>query len=284
MHWRIESIAQNRLSTPRHFLTNDSCKIPTMTAIRPVVVKSADRLLDLLEMLIQRRHGLTHAKLSAELGIPKSSLTQLLGNLVERGYLSFKPGPNLYEIGPRLVELVERQAQTMNIPRIAQRFCDQLTRETGESSAFYLPAGDESERICGANSSQSLTFNMRIGETAPLYATSSGKVMLAWMSDDELNAYLSRVELRGFTVKTFTRAAALKKGIEQVRNDGLAWSVEEYTQGIIGLAAPVAQSERKLLGVLNIAYPSARDSPAQRSRLGLALCAAASGLGDALSA
>ena len=227
---------------------------------------------------------MTHAKLSAELGIPKSSLTQLLGNLVERGYLSFKPGPNLYEIGPRLVELVERQAQTMDMPRIAQRFCDKLTRETGESSSFYLLAGDESERICGVNSSQSLTFNMRVGETAPLYATSSGKVMLAWMSEGELKAYLARVELRAFTGKTLTRAAALKKGIAQVRNDTLAWSVEEYTQGIIGLAAPVAQSEHKLLGVLNIAYPSARDNPAQRNRLGLALRAAASGLREALSA
>lgn len=258
--------------------------IQTMSGPKLSVVKSADRLLDVLENLVQRGRGSTHAKLSADLGIPKSSLTQLLGNLVERGYLSFKPGPNIYEIGPRLVQLIERQAQMMGIPRTAQRLCDKLTKETGESSSFNLQVDDVSERICGANSNQSLTFNMRIGETAPLYAVSSGKIMLAWMNETELKDYLSRVAFEAFTHKTITRHADLRAELQQVRKDSLAWSVEEYTQGIIGLAMPVEDVHNKLIGALNIAFPTARDSSAHRTRLTLALRTAASSMQAELAA
>ena len=255
-----------------------------MTSPKLAVVKSADRVLDVLEALVHSGRGATHARLSADLGIPKSSLTQLLGNLVERGYLSFNAGPNLYEIGPRLVQLVERQSQVMGIPRIAQRSCDRLTKEIDESSSFSVQMNDMSERLCGTNSTQSLTFNMQVGQTAPAYAVSSGKVMLACMDDARLRQYLTKVKLQAFTKKTITRAAELKKELEHIRKDNLAWSLEEYTPGIIGLAVPVFDAQGKLAGSLNIAYPAARDSAAQRKRMVAALRTAAAAMQAELAA
>lgn len=255
-----------------------------MTSPKLSVVKSADRVLDVLEALVHSGRGATHARLSADLAIPKSSLTQLLGNLVERGYLSFKSGPNLYEIGPRLVQLVERQSLVMSIPRIAQHACDRLTKESNESSSFSVLVGGMSERLYGANSTQSLTFNMQVGQIAPLYAVSSGKVMMACMNDAALKQYLAGLELHTFTKNTITRSAELKKELERVRKEKLAWSLEEYTPGIIGLAVPVFDAQSGLAGSLNIAYPAARDSTAQRKRLTAALRAAASSLEVELAA
>ena len=59
---------------------------------KSVSVKSADRVLDLLELLTRRGKAMSHTELSLALGIPKSSLTQLLRNLTDRGYLLFSPG------------------------------------------------------------------------------------------------------------------------------------------------------------------------------------------------
>ena len=255
-----------------------------MTSQKPAVVKSADRVLDVLEALVHSGRGATHARLAADLGIPKSSLTQLLGNLLERGYLSFQSGPNLYQIGPRLVQLVERQSQVMGIPRIAQRYCDRLAKETNESSSFSVQVDDMSERLCGTNSTQSLTFNMQVGQTAPAYAVSSGKVMLACMDDAELARYLASVKLKAFTKKTITRASELKKELAHIHKDGLAFSLEEYTPGIIGLAVPVFDAQDKLAGSLNIAYPAARDSATQRKRLAVVLRAAATSMQAELAA
>ena len=69
----------------------------------------------------------------------------------------FTPSLIVATVSP--AQLVERQAQVMSLPRFAQRFCEKLTKETGESSSFNVQVDHMSERICGANSNQSLTFN-----------------------------------------------------------------------------------------------------------------------------
>jgi DNA-binding IclR family transcriptional regulator len=243
------------------------------------VVKSADRVLDLFELLAHKGRALTHSELCAELGIPKSSLSQLVGNLVERGYLQFTPGAATYGIGQRLMDLVERQRHNITLPELAQPLCDRLTRLTGESSSLNLRRDDMMQRVCGANSTQPLTFSMSVGQVAPLYAVSSGKVMLAWLPEQELAAYLAANPLSPITPRTLTSASALRKQLKEVRRDGVAWSVEEYTPGIVGIGVPVFQGDdEQPIAAFNIAMPSVRDSAAQRARIVGALKEAAASL------
>lgn len=242
------------------------------------VVKSADRVLDLFELLAHKGRALTHSELCAELGIPKSSLTQLVGNLVERGYLSFTPGPNAYGIGDRLMSLVERQRHNVTLPELAQPLCDRITRLTGESSSLNLRRDGVMQRVCGANSTQPLTFSMSVGQTAPLYAVSSGKVVLAWLAETALDAYLQSTPLKAITKSTVTSQAKLRRELKEVRRTGVAWSVEEYTLGIVGAAVPVFGSAPEPLGAFNIAMPNVRDDPRHRQRLVGALREAASSL------
>ena len=76
-----------------HFASKDKDKQMT-----PDSVKSADRVLDLLEFIC-RRGSASHAEISIALGIPKSSLTHLLRNLVARRYLDLSDGTNMFELG-----------------------------------------------------------------------------------------------------------------------------------------------------------------------------------------
>src|SRR5689334_1290582 len=59
-------------------------------------VKSADRVLDILQLLARQGSALSHHEIGTSLGIPKSSLTHLLRNLVAREFLSLDPGPGTY--------------------------------------------------------------------------------------------------------------------------------------------------------------------------------------------
>lgn len=258
-------------------------KSQTMNQSAKPVVKSADRVLDLFELLAHKGRPLTHTEICAELGIPKSSLSQLAGNLVERGYLQFTPGAATYGIGQRLMDLVERQRHNITLPELAQPLCERLTRLTGESSSLNLRRDGMMQRVCGANSTQPLTFSMSVGQTAPLYAVSSGKVMLAWLPEAELAAYLEATPLNAITPRTLTTATALRKQLKEVRRYGVAWSVEEYTPGIVGAGVPVfggdadGDSEQPI-GAFNIAMPSVRDSAGHRERIVSALKEAAASL------
>lgn len=242
------------------------------------LVKSADRVLDVLETLAGRSRGLTHTELSTELDIPKSSLSKLVGNLTERGYLKFVPGPNVYEIGDGLLLLLNRQKFNQEMPGRAQQVCERLTRQTQESSSFNVQEGRLATRICGANSQQPLTFMMNVGQSAPLHSVSSGKIMLAWQTPLQIEDYLANVDLEPITPKTLTDKMRLMEQLKSVRENEVAWSEEEYTVGIVGVAVPVVNDDAKLIGALNIAFPAVRDSAAQREKMVKVLREAAASL------
>lgn len=237
----------------------------------PPVVKSADRVLDLLELLARKAHGLTHAELSSALEIPKSSLTQLLGNLEARRYLRFAPGPNVYTLGPALLDLVGRGRVAVGLVELAQPIAERITKQTGESSSLNLLRGDQVQRVCGANASQPLQFSMTIGELAPLYAVSSGKMLLATMPDDQREAYLARVRPMKITARTIVSPTALRRQLREAASEGVAYSFEEFTPGIVGIAVAVRDEGGEVVGALNVAMPTVRDSPGHRRAIVAAL-------------
>jgi DNA-binding IclR family transcriptional regulator len=141
---------------------------------RTVSVKSADRVLDLLELLTRRGKAMSHTELSLALRIPKSSLTQLLRNLTERGYLVFSPGPNTYEPGPGFFALLRQGHEGFNLSALARPVLEKLTGATHESSSFNVYRKDY-VALCGIDSPQALTYRMTVGTRFLLYSSSAGK-------------------------------------------------------------------------------------------------------------
>jgi DNA-binding IclR family transcriptional regulator len=66
-------------------------------------IKSADRVLDVLELLCRRGNSASHSDIAFSLDIPKSSLTGLLKNLISRNYLEKNLGENTYILGPLFI-------------------------------------------------------------------------------------------------------------------------------------------------------------------------------------
>lgn len=235
------------------------------------VVKSADRVLDVLELMVRAGRGMTHTEIAGALGIPKSSLTQLLGNLESRGYLAFTAGANLFAAGPALVALSRAARRQRDLAYLAQPIAERLTRLTNESSSLNLLRDGEVLRVCGASSTQPLHFSMTVGEAAPAYAVSSGKIILALMPEAEREAVIARMRFRRVTQRTIHSAAALRRELREAAANGHAVSDEEYTPGIVGLAVAVTDAAGAPLGAFNVAMPAVRDNPAHRRRVLAAL-------------
>src|SRR5437867_8333128 len=89
-------------------------------------VKSADRVLDILDLLAFTGREMTHAEIARRIDIPKSSLTHLLRNLVQRGYAD------------GAFALARRGANTRTLITHAKPCLERLTAATGESSALSL--------------------------------------------------------------------------------------------------------------------------------------------------
>jgi DNA-binding IclR family transcriptional regulator len=221
-------------------------------------VKSADRVLDLFELLAHAGREMSHSDISDVLQIPKSSLTQLLKNLIARGYVETTPNGRGYRIGDTLLSLSESAGQIRNLASHAEAFLSEVTRETGESSALNQLKGDQTEVVATTLGPARLVTHMRLGDLAPLYATSGGKAILAHMPSVFQEGYFARVRFEPTTPATLKTVKALRQHLAAVRRSGFAYSHQEWTPGIIGIAVPLLDAAGAPLGAINVAIPTAR--------------------------
>lgn len=219
-------------------------------------VKSADRVLDILEAVARARGRASFSSLMSDLAIPRSSLFQLLGNLAARGYLEQDADTLRYRLGTKISDLSRRRPAPA-LDEIVQPLLERLSRDTSETAGFYVREGDHVTAIATQTAKQALTYTMRVSEKAPLYAISSGKIALSHMSDAEVKAYLARTAFEKFTPHTLSSAKQLLEELRSVRKEGFAYAREEFTAGIIGIGTAV-MVEGKLRGMVNLAVPSAR--------------------------
>lgn len=234
-------------------------------------VKSADRVLDLFELLGRWDREMSHTEIAAALAIPKSSLTLLLRNVVGRGYVDFSSVTKGYRLGEAFSRLARQSDRQFDLVACAQPILVRVTQAVGESSALNRMKGHQAEVVATVMSPHRLLSHMRLGDLAPLYATSGGKAMLAHLPDDMLKEYLSTVRFEKITGKTIKSAATLRREIESIRRTGLAHSFEEFTPGIVGVATVLLPRTGHPIGSLNIAMPAVRSTPELLERAGQAL-------------
>jgi DNA-binding IclR family transcriptional regulator len=224
-------------------------------------VKSLDRGLDILEYVAGCAEPPSFSQLLISLGIPRSSLFHLLTNLLSRNFLEREPKTERYRLGAEIGNLAKRVKKPSLGDRVAP-FLQRLSVEVSETCGFYVQAADTVEVIASAISTQALSYTMKAGMNAPLYAVSAGKIVLSELSAEELSQYLARVAFAPVTPHTARSKSRLKKEIQDIKAAGFAYSREEFTLGITAIAAAV-RSEGRFYGAINLAVPTARFTPAR---------------------
>lgn len=238
-------------------------------------VKSADRVLTLFEFLGRWDREISHAEIAEMLGIPKSSLTQLLKNLVSRGWLAYSASTKGYFLGEAITKLARGAIKRGDLAGLARPLLAEITETTGESAELHILRGLSIEVAANNSCRANLTALMHIGDSAPLYAMAGGKVILANLPEDMQEEYYANVQLEPLTPKTIRSVEELRIQIDTVRREGIGYSFEEYTAGVIGTARPIIDPSGNVVGALDVPTPTVRYDNAARKRIADALGAAA---------
>ena len=240
-------------------------------------VKSLDRGLDILEYVAGCSEPPSFSQLLTGLGIPRSSLFHLLTNLLSRNFLERDPATERYRLGFGVVA-VARKAQRPSLGDRVTPYLRQLSLEMGETCGFYVRVAEQVEVVASAISTQALSYTMKVGMIAPLYAVSAGKIMLSELAAEELSRYLARLTLAPVTSHTIRSKTRLKREIQKIKATGFAYSREEFTLGITAIATAV-RTESKFYGAINLAVPTARFTPSREADFRAALRRSAQAIG-----
>ena len=220
-------------------------------------VKSATRTLDIIEYVVAHDRPLVAQEIATALGIPVSSLSYLLSTLVERTYL-VREGRR-YLAGPGLARLQTTRG-SMSIAERVTPLVRSLRMQLNETTSFFVRRGWEMEALVTESSEQALRYSVPTGQRLPMHALAAGKILLATLSDEELDLYFAETTRNPFTPHTVTEERDLRRQIAQARESGFARTDEEYSRGIGGIAR-VVRIEGDVVGSLSVAIPKARYEP-----------------------
>jgi IclR family transcriptional regulator, acetate operon repressor len=227
-------------------------------------VKSATRTLDIIEYVVAHNRPLVAQEIAVALGIPVSSLSYLLGTLVDRGYLA-REGRR-YSAGPGLQRLQASPGGGFSIAERTAPLVRTLRVQLNETTSFFVRSEWDVEAIVTETSEQALRYAVPTGARLPMHALASGKALLAALPDAELDRYFAETERQKFTPATVTSEKALRREIVEVRRTGFSLTDEEFSLGIRGIGRVVTIGGEPV-GALSVAVPKARFDEAVQARV-----------------
>lgn len=224
--------------------------------------RAAGRVVDILELVVRTHEGLPLRELSAQLEAPKSSLLPLLRTLTARGYLE-QGALGAYRLGPKAFELGMASPAHRAWPEIARPALRELMQRTGETVFLGSLGGDGTAVVFvdKVESEQVIRYTAGVGDRRALHATSSGKVILAFLPAPERERILRALPLKRYTDRTVTSLPALRAALAEVRRTGVCVNLDELAVGAAGIAAPIFDRDGHVAGACAIGGPTDRVRP-----------------------
>ena len=219
-------------------------------------VKSAARVLDVLELFAATPATLGVSEVARKLNVPKSSAQGLLTTLTARGYLAREESSYFLPVELRAGGWVG--GLRARLLALAEPVLQRMSQESGESVFVGALVGSQIQYVAKSVSPHEVRFDAALTQLRPVYCTSTGLIILANLEPNVASAILKRIKLVKVTANTVTDREAIERMIERARQTGFAEMRNANLLGASGVAAPVFGPRREILAALSIGSPTSR--------------------------
>ncbi|MEU8135088.1 IclR family transcriptional regulator [Streptodolium elevatio] len=222
-------------------------------------IAAVERAIDVLLFFGRSgRPDLGVTEISQELGITKGAVHRILTALRSRRLVTADPTTRRYALGPAAVALGRAYLARTDLRMLAAPELRRLAETCGETATLSVRRGETRLYVDQVPPSSELRIEVPLGTPFPLHAGASSKAILAFLTEDEIDAYLGQARLEVLTERTVTNAAALRKEIGLIRKRGYAASSGERQEGAAAVAAPVLDHDGCVIAVVSLAGPQFR--------------------------
>lgn len=244
-----------------------------------MTVKSADRTIEVLEVLARSTAPLSLTDLHAELGYPKSSLYMLLQTLVARRWVETDNRGGLYRIGLRALLAGTSYLDRDPVARVAAPVLEDVRADVNETVHLARLDGDSIIYLASRESQHHLRTVSRVGRRLPAYATALGRAILANRPD---GTELVPEHPEALSPKGLTDRHAILAELDRARARGYASESEQTGPGL-GCRAVVLTYNDPVTDALSCSVPLARLDETHSQHIVNALLHAARRITDLLT-
>ncbi|MDO6813542.1 IclR family transcriptional regulator [Tenacibaculum soleae] len=196
-------------------------------------------------------------ELANKTGYNKSTTYRLLSTLVSLNVIHQNENEK-YCLGSKLFELGNRVSLYQSLITVTNHPIKNVALEIQETILLAILKEEQVFYINKADSLQGLKISTSIGSYQPIHATASGKLLLAFSSIEKQEKYFKNNNFTKYTQKTITKVPKLKTALHIIKKQGYALDLEEFELGLICIAIPIFNKNRKVIASLSASGPSSR--------------------------
>lgn len=223
----------------------------TEVAVERKLVKSAMRVIEVLELFDQEQRPMQVAEVAEHYGWPASSTSALMRTLVSLGYLEYDTGKRVYRPSVRVALLGDWVQGSLTRDGQLARLLEHINQQTGETVVLAQQNGLHSQYLRVLQGTNALRHHIGIGTLRPLFASGTGRMLLCSMEEPTVRKLVRRHNATSSAGKRVDIDEVLDQ-VEKDRARGYALSLNQFVEhsGLIAMTLPFAPGERPLaLGI-----------------------------------
>jgi DNA-binding IclR family transcriptional regulator len=234
------------------------------SARRSYSIGSVQRCLQILRLFGQASSGLMPGEVAKLTGLPTSTVYRFLANLQTAGFLTYSDSGKYY-LDVACFLAGQAALPHLDIRRLSLPYLKALNEHTRETVHLLVRQGLSAVYVEKLESPQPPNTISRIGVSVDLHCTAVGKVLLAYLSPEDLTLVLQQIEAKCRTPHTISNTEDLRRHLERVRKCGYSFDLEENEPHVRCVAAPIWDQSGNVNASLSVSGP-ARRMPMTRMR------------------
>jgi DNA-binding IclR family transcriptional regulator len=221
--------------------------------------KSLQKAMQILFYMGHHGPELRIPEIASGLHLNKTTVYRLLGALERLDLVQRDPENERYRLGLKLHELGTKAIRARTLQSESRRYLMEMARVCNEAVSLAVPGSGGVVCLERFDSPRTMiSVRTPVGALFPAHCSAAGKAVLAYLSEEDVDAILLNNRLTRYTVNTHTRMAELKNDLRRVRQRGYALDEQELECGLNGVAAPVISQDARVIGAVGIAGPTQR--------------------------
>lgn len=221
-------------------------------------VATIERAADVLFLFAGAQGTLGVTDIAQKLDISKAVVHRIVTSLCEHDLVVADPATRRYSLGHGVLQLAAGYLDNLDIRSMALEAMQRLSATTNETATLSVRHGNRRVYVDQVTPPREVKMTVQVASAFPLHAGASSKAFLAWMSPEEVNAYLAENALDPLTDATIVSEEALRSELERVRQQGFAVSLGERQAGAGSVAAPILDRNNQPVAVISVCGPVER--------------------------
>ncbi|HVY81972.1 MAG TPA: IclR family transcriptional regulator C-terminal domain-containing protein [Steroidobacteraceae bacterium] len=224
-------------------------------------ITSLARGLAVLRAFSKEHPEMTLSQVASATRLSAATARRCLHTLVDLGYAA-KRG-KLFLLRPAVVSFASAYLESMNLEQIVRPYLQEVRDKTGDSSSLAVLSDTEILYLVHVSTNRMVRVPCTVGTRFPAFATSLGRVLLAYQPKDALDDYFRKARLTALTEKTLTSKSALRNLLAKVREERCAATEDELDYGLVSVAVPIFNAENQIIAAVNCSTSTARADKAE---------------------